>query len=342
MNVSAIVTKLTEETDGVKVHRLFSLLTKRLAVERQAVLEAFLTYAESGKLPHCRTSAASELREIVIPSDKQYACRLCSLLNAPETMYWAIDAFVTVAGKKSYGDLVEIALNTKIDTEERAKAVRAIGMHSGQTFVVGLPSDPGDWMSEQIPVRELRAWKHDGYKRGAGFRTPKRHTGLDSPESELDRAAAALDSKLAILREAEQDVVNPTNWLTPAKRADLTRIRDLWPLPKVYIEFQRKYSPLNVTIEGRGFREGLRLYGVAELISNQDGYAFRDSPRRPIKGWPKDYVVIADVAADPYVLDLSNSTRDDAPVLAAKHGTGTWKFKTAHKSFLSFLCHLAK
>jgi len=342
MNIPSLLEKLLREKSGEKAHRLFDQLAKCAAVERLAVLEAFLTYAESGPLPHCKTSAVSELRDIILPADKQYASRIASLLNVPETLYWAIDAFVTVAGKEGYGDLVAIALNTKLDAEHRAKSVRAVGIHSGQTFIVGLPSDPGEWTSKQIPVRQLRDWKRDGYKRGPGFRTPKRHVNLDSPNSDLDRIATALDAKLEVLRNEEQDPVNPTNWLIPANATDLARLRKQWPLPKHYVEFQRKYSPLNVTIEGRGFRAGLRLYGANELIQNQDGYAFRENPRRVIDCWPKEYVVIADLAADPYVLDLSKSTGDDAAVLVAKHGMGTWKFKIAYKSFLAFLSQLTK
>lgn len=342
MTASSIIRKLAEETDGVKVHRLFSNLTKCLTVGREAVLEAFLEYAESGKLPHCRTSAASTLCEIVTPTDKQYVSRISELLNASETVYWAIDAFLSVAGKRGYEKIVEIALDVEIDAEDRAKAVRALGIHSGQSFIVGFPSDPGDWILNQIPVRELRAWKCDGYKREPGFPSPKRHADLDNPKSELDYVANAVESKLAILRKADQDPVNPTNWLTPARTADLMPARELWTLPRIFIDFQRKYSPLKVTVEGRGFGDGLRLYGAAEMIPKQDGYAFRSTPSRPIKDWPKDYVVIADMAAAPYVIDLSNTTGNDAPVLTAKHGTGTWKFRVAYKSFVAFLRHLAK
>ena len=342
MTASSIVRKLAEETDGVKVHRLFSNLTKHLPDEREAVLEAFLTYAETGKLPHCRTSAASTLCDIVMPSDSQYASRISGLLDAPETRYWAIDAFLTVAAKRGYERIVAIAVNPEVDTEERAKAVRAVGIHSGQSFVIGLPSDPGEWTSKQLPIQALRAWKSDGYKHGPGFKPPKRHADLDDPKSELDFAANALDSKLAILRNADQDPVNPSNWLTPARTSDLSPALELWKLPKIYIDFQRKYSPLNVLVEGRGFSEGLRLYGASELISRQDGYAFRSTPTRPIKDWPKDYVVIADMAADPYVLDISKTTGNDAPILKARHGEGAWKFRVVHKTFLAFLGHLGK
>jgi hypothetical protein len=342
MTASSVIRKLAKETDGVKAHRLFSNLKKHLTEEREAVLEAFLSYAESGKLPHCRTSAASTLCDIVTPSDRQYATRISRLLDTPETMYWAIDAFLTVAGKRGYGKIVEIAMNPELDTEDRAKAVRAVGTHSGQSFVVGLPSDPGDWTIKQLPIQELRAWKRDGYKRGPGFGLPKRHADLDAPKSELDFAANALDSKLAILRNAAQDPVNPSNWLTPARTSDLNPALELWKLPKIYIDFHRKYSPLNVLIERRGFSEGLRLYGASELISRQDGYAIRATPTRPIKNWPKDYVVIADMAADPFVLDISKTTGNDAPILKARHGEGAWKFRVVHKTFLAFLGHLGK
>ncbi|XZE35661.1 SMI1/KNR4 family protein [Pirellulaceae bacterium SH501] len=277
-----------------------------------------------------------------MPSDRQYASRLSGLLDCPETIYWAIDAFLTVAGKRGYERIVEIAINPDVETEARAKAVRAVGIHSGQSFVIGLPSDPGDWTIKQIPIQALRSWKSDGYKKGPGFKPPKRHADLDDPKSDLDFAASTLDSKLAILRDADQDPVNPSNWLTPARASDLRLALELWKLPKIYIDFHRKYSPLNFLVEGRGFSEGLRLYGASELISRQDGYAFRATPTRPIKGWPKDYVVIADMSGDPYVLDISKTTGNDAPILKARHGEGVWEFRLVHKTFLAFLGHLGK
>ena len=40
---------------------------------------------------------------------------------------------------------------------------------------------------------------------------------------------------------------------------------------------------------------------------------------------------------EPFVLDLSAVQNGDAPVLTAKHGQGTWKFRKVASTFLEFL-----
>ena len=87
---------------------------------------------------------------------------------------------------------------------------------------------------------------------------------------------------------------------------------------------------------------GLQLFGAAELIEAQDGYAFDPVKKRPLRDWPADYVVIASPGGDPFVLDLSSSNGEDAPVLTAEHGTGEWDFEPFAESFEKFLKTLAK
>ena len=53
-------------------------------------------------------------------------------------------------------------------------------------------------------------------------------------------------------------------------------------------------------------------------------------------------MVIADHAADPFVMDLNDKPVADAPVLTALHGTGTWDLGREAASFLSFLERLAR
>jgi len=100
----------------------------------------------------------------------------------------------------------------------------------------------------------------------------------------------------------------------------LLEIKTRWNLPKAYIEYLERH-------ENDEFHQDLRLYGHANLIKNQDGYSYNPVAQKVIESWPKDYVVIADVDADPYVLDLGNSDGSDAPVLFAYHGEGEWSFE---------------
>jgi hypothetical protein len=148
--------------------------------------------------------------------------------------------------------------------------------------------------------------------------------------------------KLAKYRRERQDISEPSNWLTPATESELASIQARWSLPSNYVEFLSKFSPFRVTIENRRYYQGLRLYGAAGLIAGQHGYSYNPVTESALLEWPTDYVVIADHAADPLVLDLSESPATDAPILTAMHGTGTWEFSKEAPSFLTLLERLAR
>jgi hypothetical protein len=86
---------------------------------------------------------------------------------------------------------------------------------------------------------------------------------------------------------------------------------------------------------------GLELYGAGDLVRSQDGYSFNPVENKPIPEWPVGYLVIASIAGDPFVLDLSAMKGNDAPVRFALHGQGRWEFKKVASSFLMFLKQLA-
>jgi hypothetical protein len=114
-------------------------------------------------------------------------------------------------------------------------------------------------------------------------------------------------------------------------------IKEKWNLPNNYLNFLNKFNPRGKDVEGEKFVNLLHVYGFSELIKNQDGYSYNPITKKTIEDWPKDYVVIADDGADPYVLDLSKSDGIDAPVLFALHGEGEWNFTPFASSFKEFL-----
>jgi hypothetical protein len=253
-----------------------------------------------------------------------------------------VNGLIKTAGRDSYPTLTAFALNPSNGTEDRANAIKSLAIHGGQTFIKGLPSNPGYWPEEDLPLQQLEEWSKTGYAQGPGFTTPARHPDLDRPISELDHLAQALDTKLARARAKDQDLANPTNWLVPAAPENLAMIDSRWQLPVLYLEFLRKFSPLKVTVTGRGFGMGLELYGAGDLVRGQDGYSFNPVENRVIADWPASYVVIASMGADPFVLDLTATEKGDAPVLSASHGEGTWEFREVSGSFLTFLRRLAR
>jgi hypothetical protein len=117
----------------------------------------------------------------------------------------------------------------------------------------------------------------------------------------------------------------------------ISNIKRKWNLPTDYLSYLAKYPKKGKFIDDERFANGLSLYGASELIKRQEGYSYNPVKKKPIDVWPKEYVVIADDGADPYVLDLSKSDGKDAPVLFAYHGEGEWDFQEYAQSFTEFL-----
>jgi hypothetical protein len=224
---------------------------------------------------------------VTVPQgDNEYAGFFEAGLSDPHLRYWSIEGLVHVAGHSSFPALTQLALNHDLDVEDRGKAIREMALLSGQRFIQGLPTDPGRWKVTDLPVTELQEWASAGYPDGPGFVPPQRHPALDSPQSPLEWAASKLDVKLAKLRKARQDPVNPTNWLVPAAQSDLAAIQVRWTLPSTYVEFLRYFSPLRVNVVSRTYYQGLDLYGASELLRAQLGYSLNAQTGERFGGWP--------------------------------------------------------
>jgi hypothetical protein len=331
---AAIRQELTTTTDGIRAH---DLIRDLLRAETTDSIPILVEYATSGPLDHVRWYASARLVDLVAEGDTAYAGFFEAGLSDAHLAYWSIQGLVRVSGKSSFPALTLFALNPAHRVEDRGKAIREMAILSGQHFIQGLPTDPGHWKGTDLPIKELEDWAAAGFPRGPGFALPERHARLDAPDSRLDQVASHLDAKLAKLRKANQDPVNPSNWLVPAMESDLAAIQSRWRLPYEYVQFLRDFSPLKVHIVSRRYFQGLDLYGAAELFAAQHGYSFNPLTGELDDSWPSAYVVIASHAGDPFVLDLSQDTADDAPVLTADHGQGTWDFSQEAPSFLKFL-----
>ena len=337
-------------TDGIRAHDLIRDLLRAEANDSVPIL---MDYATGGPLGHVRTHAAAKLAELIPEGDSSYAGFFEAGLSDAELAYWSIQGLVRASGKSSFPALTQFALNPAHRVEDRGKAIREMALLGGQRFIQGRPSDPGHWKAADLPINELQAWAADGFQPGPGFSPPERHPRLDAPASRLDQIASQLDVKLAKLRKARQDPVNPSNWLVPASQSDLAAIQARWTLPSMYAEFLRDFSPLRVNLVSRRYYQGLDLYGASELLSAQHGYSLDPLTGERIGGWPSEYVVIANHAGDPFVLDLSRPGTVDAPVLtaghddppiltAAGHLESGWNFAREAPSFLTFLEKLSR
>ena len=335
--------------DGIRAH---DLIRDLLRADIGDTVPILMEYATSGPLGHVRDFASARLAELAPEGDASYAGFFEAGLSDAHLAYWSIQGLVRASGRSSFPALTQFAQNPAHPVEHRAKAIREMALLSGQRFIQGRPSDPGHWKVADLPINELREWAAAGFPQGPGFSPPQRHPRLDAPESHLDRIASQLDAKLAKLRKARQDPVNPSNWLVPASQSDLAAIQARWALPSTYVEFLRDFSPLKVNIVSRRYYQGLDLFGASELLSAQHGYSVDALTGERIAGWPPECVVIANHAGDPFVLDLSQagtvdvrvltSSHDQPPVLRAGSIHSSWHFADEAPSFLTFLERLSR
>lgn len=344
VDVGAIRDRLFSATKGGDAH---DQLDRLLRADPNQSIPVLMDYSTKGSINHVRASAVARLVDLVPRADTAYASFFEAGLSDPVLAYWSLEGLARTAGRSSYVALTRFALDAAQSVEARGKAIRELALVSGQDFVRGLGSDPGHWRESDLPIGRVEAWAAAGFPDGAGFAPPARHPSLDAPQTALDQCASRLEAKLATMRAKRQDPMNPTNWLVPASPVDLSLVEARWKLPVTYLEFLRKFSPLKVNIESRRYYQGLDLYGAADLPAAQHGYAFNPLTQEPIDGWPEAYLVVANHAGDPYVMDLSSGATDDAPILTARHDEPAaligdrleagWRFKREAPSFSVFL-----
>jgi len=103
-----------------------------------------------------------------------------------------------------------------------------------------------------------------------------------------------------------------------------------FPLPPVLARFYAQVGPLGREINPKVGHAGITLPGLEvwvpplqRLWSYQAGYRWNGVDGEPIKDWPASWLVVADLGADPFILDM-----DDGRVLFARHGCGSWDADT--------------
>jgi hypothetical protein len=334
--------RLLNAPDGGAAHDAIRELSKLAKDGDGSALAMLIDYARSGRFDHIRTFITSVLARAATARDAPLLPFFTEGLGDPVRGYWSILGYIRVAEAEAYRDLVRLLLDTRLPLGHRAHAAKCLARYSGQRFDRGAPSDPGIWSERDIKMAEIRAWLDGGCPAGPGYDEPARHPALDSPETRFEGLVARFERKLAKSREESQDLAEPTNWLTPASPHDLEQITKRWRLPAVYLDFVTRFSPLRVIIKGDIFVQTFLLFGAADLIKGQDGYSESSALKRRLEEWPPNLVVIGSDAGDPYVLDLSQSNGEDAPILTAWHGTGSWDFQPVAGSFMEFIELLSK
>ena len=344
MNPTIVELKATlfATDDGGIAADAINALTKRAKKGNHEAKSVLAEYVGTGRVPWMRTHSCACLATTIAPTDVEFAEVFERGLSDELTRYWSILGYITIQGRGAYQALMTVAADETIPIEDRAYAIKRLASFSKRQFDRQLPSDPGEWKASDLRLDELDAWARAGYPDGEGYPTPNRHPALDQPASDLEVIVSRLDKKLAKIRREHQDPTAPTDWLAIADPKDIEDIKARWMLPSLYLDFLTRFSPVHVLLEIRGSGDELLLFGAGELIEGQAGYAFNPVVQEPIEDWPTSFLVIANRGGDPFVLDLSRSSGEDAPVLTARHGTGRWDFHDAAGSFAEFLESMVK
>ncbi|MBW8687754.1 SMI1/KNR4 family protein [Chitinophaga rhizophila] len=327
--------KLFSESDGSKFAKLKDKLIATYGQSDQAqVIEILTSYAKDGKLLHWRNFLMTDIISLVPTGDATQIPFFEWAITVPQLSYWAIDGLLKTKGAAAYAMLISLAQNEKIAIDVRAKAIKSLAVYSQQPFDRELPIDPGYWKIQDLRLDELTAWQNNGYTTGAGYAPPATHPSLHHPVTRLEHIAARIEEKLRDRREEYQDLSRPTDWLVPATDMVMAAIDRKWQLPADYRTFLQQFSPLHVLIQHADLGGSLDIYGAADLISRQDGYAFNSVTQESISDWPPAYLVIADMDGDPYCIDL---TTTEGAIYTSMHGAGSWTFERYAESFLDFL-----
>ena len=342
MTLTDLKAHLFSTTDGLAACEAINDVAK-LAEKGSDEAKTILTiYAQNGIIKHHRTHACSRLAHAIKSPDVRFAAQFREGLADPVLRYWSILGYLNSAGKSAYEELIHVAEDAAVGLADRAHAIKCLARYSKQKFDRGLPADPSFWSEQDLRLSEVRSWASSGFADGIDYPPPNRHATLDNPQTEFEKIVHKLDKKLAKERKKLQDPAEPTNWLVTADSQDINRIKARWELPATYLDFLTRFSPLRVIIKARKFYNPFWLYGAGELLDAQNGYAFNPIEKQPISDWPAHFAVVASHGGDPYVLDLSRSDGNDAPILTAEHGTGEWNFEPVAESFLVFLERLAR
>ena len=321
--------KLLTTTDGSEYHELVRKIVKKYGEKmRQETLQTLVRAVKESKITHARNFVIARISELVTENDTALAPFFYEM-TTKGLPYWTFSGLLKVEGDKCYPFLVDY-LQKEDSKENKGSAIIALAEHSGQPFNNDLPSDPAYWQA--LPMEKVLEWQAQGYPR------KQAHSEfpflLQNPQTDLEKAMAKIEQALAKERDfwhVKSYQYNRAILEVPEKQV-ISEIKARWQLPAVYLTFLERFSPAS-----DAFLKGINLYGANTLIKHQCGYAFSSPEEERFPNWKAHWLVIADQDADPYILDLSKSDGNDAPIYKAPHGVGQWKWRKVAGSFLAFL-----
>ena len=321
--------KLLTTTDGSEYHELVRKIVKKYGEKmHRETLQTLAQAVKESKITHARNFVIAHISELVTENDTALAPFFYEMITKG-LPYWAFSGLLKVESDKCYPFLVDY-LQKEDSKGNKGSAIIALAEHSGQPFNNDLPSDPAYW--ETLPMEKVLEWQAQGYpKKQAQNEFPFLIT---NPQTDLEKAMAKIEQVLA--KERDFWKVNSYQYnnaiLRAAEKQVIDKIKERWELPTLYLTFLERFSPAE-----DAFLKSINLYGANTLIAHQCGYAFSSPNDELFPDWKAHWLVIADKDADPYILDLSKSDGNEAPIYKASHGAGQWKWRKVSGTFLEFL-----
>ena len=321
--------KLLTTTDGSEYHELVRKIVKKYGEKmHRETLQTLAQAVKESKITHARNFVIARISELVTENDTEFAPFFYEMINKG-LPYWAFSGLLKVESDRCYPFLVDY-LQKEDSKKNKGSAIIALAEHSGQPFNNDLPSDPAYW--ETLPMEKVLEWQAQGYpKKQAQNEFPFLIT---NPQTDLEKAMAKIEQVLA--KERDFWKVNSYQYnnaiLRAAEKQVIDKIKERWELPTLYLTFLERFSPAE-----DAFLKSINLYGANTLIAHQCGYAFSSPNDELFPDWKAHWLVIADKDADPYILDLSKSDGNEAPIYKASHGAGQWKWRKVSGTFLEFL-----
>ncbi|MDO4880357.1 MAG: SMI1/KNR4 family protein [Capnocytophaga sp.] len=325
----ALSEKLLTTTNGSEYHELVRKIVKKFGEKmHKDTLQTLVQAVKESKITHARDFVIARISELATESDTELAPFFYEMI-AKGLPYWAFSGLLKVAGAEAYPFLVEY-IQKETNKETTGKVILSLAEHCGQPFNYDLPNDPAYWQS--LPIDKVLQWQAEGYPQA------QPQTGysflVQNPQTDLEKVIAKIEKRLEKDRSFWK--VNSYEYnraiLEKPEKQIIEAIKGRWQLPTTYLTFLERFSPKNEI-----FLKGINLYGANTLFEHQCGYAFDSPDDELFPDWQPHWLVIADKDADPYILDLSKSDGNDAPVYKAPHGAGQWKWRKVTGSFLEFL-----
>jgi hypothetical protein len=126
LDLKASTRQLFATNSGTDVDRLVKRLVKESAQQREVVVEILMDYARRGPVQHWREFVMLRILDLVEPGQDEHRGFFEETLRDPRTAYWSVSGLMKTAGRRSYETLTSCALDTSVEAEVRANAVRCL------------------------------------------------------------------------------------------------------------------------------------------------------------------------------------------------------------------------